>query len=343
MALDSARERLASRPRLHALVSPKWLAEQSAKPTPERRELYEMLELAADLAGVNAFLDGIERTLGAPVSGPLQKVARRLVDSDSAGYRSAIDELSFAARLADCGHEVILGNPNPDITVRSGPDFLGIELTAVRRTTGLDALQSRLASRWKWPNHRVTLFMGNRTYCPTTKEREAIVSLIEATASILPEATTQVDLSSIVDRRRLRAEVASGWSGVVATKDLYVNYDPLADILDAIEDKRRQLRAAGETMLAINLGRAHIDAHTWFLRTVTDFGFGARNPPVVEGPANLLGVLAFTSVVPGQILAWPVWLRNSARTDPDPRLLQPVLTCLGWPGASSGGRTPDGL
>jgi hypothetical protein len=84
MALEDAQNRLSSRPRLRALVGTRWLAEQSAKVGRERHELYDMLEIAADIPGVEALLDGLEMALGTQASGPMRKVAGRLVCSDSA-------------------------------------------------------------------------------------------------------------------------------------------------------------------------------------------------------------------------------------------------------------------
>jgi hypothetical protein len=65
MTLENAQNRLASRSCLRDLAGPKWLAEQAAKAMQERHELYDMLEIAADIPGPDVLLDGLERTLGA--------------------------------------------------------------------------------------------------------------------------------------------------------------------------------------------------------------------------------------------------------------------------------------
>lgn len=224
MALEHALARLSSRSGLRALVKPTWLAGQAARPKPAWHSLYATLELAGDNPGVDAFLDGLERALSAPVSGPYRKVAQRLVGSDSADYRSAVDEMSVATRLTDCGYDVEVSSP--DILAHHGSEVLRIELTAPLKTQEFYALQSRLASQWKWPTHRVMLFVSSGMYRPTTRERENIAEAIESLASCLPTERTEVDLGSIVEPRLLRAAVSPGWFGVVTATGGYVDFNP---------------------------------------------------------------------------------------------------------------------
>jgi hypothetical protein len=341
MALEDAQKRLSSRPFLRELVSPTWLAEQAATPSEAWRNLYAMLEFAGGHPGVDAFLDGLERTLGAPVSGPYRRIARRLVGSDSADYRSAVDELSVATRLTDCGYRVTVSSP--DILAQHGSEALRIELTAPLKTKEFFALQNRLASQWHWSSHRLMLFVGNANYRPTTKECEAIAGAIEVVVSGLPAKRTEVDLGSIDEPTLLRAAISPGWPGVFTTTGTRLGSEPPAGIREAIERKRSQLRDKGDLMLAVNLGGLHVDPYSWSLGASNDFRYGATPQPTVDGPSNVLGVLAFNGGVPGQVLTLPVWLPNSARTEADPKLLRPVLICLGWPGVSAGGGTSDGL
>lgn len=339
MALEHAQARLSSRPGLRALIRPTWLAEQAAKPSEARHDLYGRLEFSANHPGVDAFLDGLERTLGAPVSGPYRRVAQRLVGSDPADYRSAVDEMSVATRLTDCGYRVTVGSP--DIIAQDGSEVLRIELTAPLKTEKFYALQNRLTAEWKWPDHRVTLFVGSSMYRPTTGEREAIVEAIARVASCLPAERTVVDLDSIVERRLLSATVSPGWRGVVTATGGYVDFVPPPGIQEAIDKKRPQLRGKGDLTLAVNLGGLHVDPYSWSMETSREFRLSASLGPTVDAPTNVLGVLAFNGGVPGQVLMLPVWLPNAARTDADPRLLQPVLMCLGWPGESVASRIPD--
>jgi hypothetical protein len=130
---------------------------------------------------------------------------------------------------------------------------------------------------------------------------------------------------------------------VVTATGGYVDFHPPPGIQEAIEKKRSQLRGKGDVMLAVNLGGLHVDPYSWSMQTSKDFKVGASPHATVDAPTNVLGVLAFNGGVPGQMLTLPIWLPNSARSDADPRLLQPVLMCLGWPGVSIGGRAPDGL
>lgn len=341
MALEHAQARLYSRPSLCALIGPRWLAEQAARPSESWHDFYRKLQFSADPPGVDEFLDGLERTLSAPVSGPYRRVARRLVGSDSADYRSAVDEMSVATRLTDCGYMVTVSSP--DILAQNGSDVFRIELTAPLKTQEFYSLQNRLTSQWSWPDHRVMLFVGSGTYRPTAKEREAIARAIELAASRLPAERTEVDLEPIVSLSLLRAAISPGWGGVVTATGTRVGFDPPPGIQEAIEKKRSQLRGKGDIMLAINLGGLHVDPYSWSMHTSKDFKVGASPRPTVDAPINVLGVLAFNGGVPGQVLTLPVWLPNSARTDADPRLLQPVLTCLGWPGVSVPGTAPDGL
>jgi hypothetical protein len=341
MALEHAQARLSSRRSLRALISPRWLADQAAKPQEARHDLYAKLEFSADHAGVDAFLDGLARTLDAPVAGPYRKVAHRLVGSDSADYRSAVDEMSLATRLTDCGYKVTVSSP--DVIASRGPDVFRIELTAPLKTEEFHALQNRLTTQWKWPDHRVMLFVGSSMYRPTTGEREAIAEAIALVASRLPTERTEVDLESIVERRLLHAAVSPGWRGVATATGGHVDFVPPSGIQEAIDKKRSQLRRAGDLMLGVNLGGLHIDSYSWSMQTSRDFSLGASAGPSVDAPTNVVGVLAFNGGVPGQVLTLPIWLPNSARTDGNPKLLQPVLICLGWPGVSVAGRTPDGL
>jgi hypothetical protein len=122
-----------------------------------------------------------------------------------------------------------------------------------------------------------------------------------------------------------------------------VDLDPPNGIQEAIEKKRSQLRGKGDTVLAVNLGRLHVDPYFWSLEITRDFRIGASAQPTVDAPSNVLGVLAFNGGVPGLPLKLPVWLPNSARSEADPELLQPVLMHLGWPGGIDGGRARDGL
>jgi hypothetical protein len=341
MALEHAQARLSSRQSLYALIGPRWLAEQAAKPSGAWHDLYGKLEFSGDHAGVDAFLDGLERTLSAPVSGRYRRVAQRLVGSDSADYRSAVDEMSVATRLTDCGYRVTVSSP--DILAQDGSEVFRIELTAPLKTEEFYSLQNLLTSQWNWPNHRVMLFVGSGTYRPTTKQREAIAKAIELAASRLPAERTEVDLEPIVAPGLLRAEISPGWGGVVTATVTRVGFDPPPGIQEAIEKKRSQLRGKGDIMLAVNLGGLHVDPYSWSMQTSSEFRLGASPHPTVDAPTNVLGVLAFNGGVPGQMLTLPIWLPNSARSDADPRLLQPVLMCLGWPGVSIGGRAPDGL
>jgi len=341
MALEHALARLSSRLSLLALIGPRWLADQAAKPQEARHDLYCKLEFSADNADVDAFLDGLDRTLNAPVAGPYRKVAHRLVGSDSADYRSAVDEMSVATRLTDCGYKVTVSSP--DIIASHGPDVFRIELTAPLKIEEFFALQNRLTAEWKWPDHRVMLFVGSSMYRPTTGEREAIAEAIALVASCLPAERTEVDLGSIVERRLLHAAVSPGWGGVATATGGYVDFEPPPGIQEAIDKKRSQLRGKGDLTLAVNLGGLHVDPYSWSMQASRDFRLGASLGPTVDAPANVLGVLAFNGGVPGQALTLPVWLPNSARTEGNPKLLQPVLMCLGWPGVSVGGRTPDGL
>jgi len=343
MALEHVQARLSARPRLCALISRAWLVEQSAKPRAAQHDLYRSLESPADHPSADAFLDGLERTLEARVSGPLQRVAKRLVGSDLADYRSAVDEMSVATRLADCGYKVTVSRGTPDIIARQGLQELRIELIAPLKTEKFYALQNRLVSQWKWPNHRVMLFVGSSMYRPTTKEREVIAEEIQLIASRLPTARTDVDLASIVAPSLLRATVSPGWGGVVTATGGHVDFAPPPGIQEAIKKKRSQLRGKGDIMLAVNLGGLHIDPYSWSMQTSTDFKLGASPQPTVDAPANVLGVLAFNGGVPGQALTLSIWLPNSARTEADPRLLQPVLMSLGWPSESIGGRVHEGL
>ncbi len=341
MTIEHALARLSSRPGLRALIKPTWLARQAARPKEARHNLYATLESTGDNPGVDAFLDGLERALSAPVLGPYRKVAQRLMGSDSADYRSAVDEMSVATCLTDCGYKVTVSSP--DILADDGSEVFRIELTAPLKTAEFYALQDRLASQWKWPSHRVMLFVGSGVYRPTTKEREAIAGAIELVASRLPTERTEVYLESIVEPRFLRVAISPGWGGVVTATGGYVDFDPPPGIQEAIEKKRSQLRGKGDIMLAVNLGGLHVDPYSWSMQTNTDFRTGASAHPTVDAPTNVLGVLAFNGGVPGRQLALSVWLPNTARSEAGPKLLEPVLMCLGWPGGSIGDRTPDGL
>jgi hypothetical protein len=206
MTIEHALARLSSRPGLRALIKPTWLARQAARPKEARHNLYATLQSTGDNPGVDAFLDGLERALSAPVLGPYRKVAQRLMGSDSADYRSAVDEMSVATCLTDCGYKVTVSSP--DILADDGSEVFRIELTAPLETAEFYALQDRLASQWKWPSHRVMLFVGSGVYRPTTKEREAIAGAIELVASRLPTERTEVYLESIVEPRFLRVAIS---------------------------------------------------------------------------------------------------------------------------------------
>jgi hypothetical protein len=247
MTIEHALARLSSRPGLRALIKPTWLARQAARPKEARHNLYATLESTGDNPGVDAFLDGLERALSAPVLGPYRKVAQRLMGSDSADYRSAVDEMSVATCLTDCGYKVTVSSP--DILADDGSEVFRIELTAPLKTAEFYALQDRLASQWKWPSHRVMLFVGSGVYRPTTKEREAIAGAIELVASRLPTERTEVYLESIVEPRFLRVAISPGWGGVVTATGGYVDFDPPPGIQEAIEKKRSQLRGKGDIML----------------------------------------------------------------------------------------------
>jgi hypothetical protein len=343
VTVERARARLSTRPSLRVLANPRWLAEQASRRDGARHNLYASLEFPGDNPDIEGFLDALERAINAPVSGPYAKVAQRLVRSDSADYRSAVDEMSVATRLADCGYAVRVCKGTPDIVACQGAAQLGIELTAPLKTERFYALQNRLASQWRWPTHRVMLVVGSTMCRPTPKEREAIAKAIELVASGEPAATTWVDLASIVEPTLLRATVSPGWRGVVTATGGHVDFAPPPGIQEAIEKKRPQLLGSSDIMLAVNLGGLHVDPYSWSMQTSRDFSDGASPQPSVDAPANVLGVLAFNGGVPGQALTLPIWLPNSARTEANPTLLQPVLMSLGWPGQRIVSKPNDGL
>jgi hypothetical protein len=341
VAIEHAQARLSARPRLRALIRPAWLVGQAARSREEWHRLYATLEFSGDNPGVDAFLDGLERALSAPIGGQYCQVAKRLTGSDPSHYRSAVDELSFATRLSDCGYKVTVSRGTPDISARQGSQELRIELTAPLKTEKFFALQNRLGSGWKWPNHRVMLYVGSSMCRPTTRQREAIARAIELVASGEPGGKIEVDLNSIIEPRLLRAFVSAGWGGVVTATGGYVDFNPPPGIQEAVEKKRAQIGGKGDIILAVNLGGLHVDTYSWSMQTIADLGIGASPQPAVDAPANVSGVLAFNGGVPGQAPTLPVWLPNSARTDADPELLQPVLMCLGWPGVGIGDTGPE--
>ncbi|MGA2514317.1 MAG: hypothetical protein ABSG37_11980 [Candidatus Limnocylindrales bacterium] len=341
MTLEDAQARLSTCPSLGKLVKQKWLDEEAAKATEDQSDLYRMLEW--DWPGIDGFLEGLERTLNARVSGPYNKIADRLTSSDTSNYRSALDELSFSTRLRDCGYEVTVGSPGrPDILAQQGSRSLLIELTAPLKTRWFYALQGQIARQWKATGHRVVLVPGDKPFVSSPKQDAAIIKEIMAVVAHSPTETVYLDLSSVVDPETLRVEVAPGWTGVVAATSPYRTFDPLPDIEETISKKRTQLLRAGEVVLAINLDRLQLGAHTWSLSKNNDFRYGARSP-TIEAPTNVIGVLTFHGgAVPGGVVTMPNWLANSARTEAGPELLQPVLMALGWPGPSIVGRPTDG-
>jgi hypothetical protein len=342
MSLDEVRARLAARANLAAVVPDEWLVAEGAKASDERRDLYGMLDLPDDLGG--PFLDGLDRSLAAQILGPRLSVAARLVGSDSADYRSAVDELSFAARLASCGFSVKLGGRGePDILAARGSSEIRLELKAPLRTAELTALQDRIATGMKWPVG-VTLFVGRDTYRPKSDESAAIAELVWQAARSAPAHATPVDLTSIVLPRLLRAEVGSRWArGVATTARVLVHFDPMTEIGRTIKTTTVQLNRWNDVVLAINLNALHFGSHFWTLRTIDDWREGVAEPPAVCAPPNVLGVLAFNGGLPGNAPQLAVWLPNAGRVGKDPELLQSALGCLGWPPPSVPGRTPDGL
>jgi len=114
MTIATASKRLATRPRLRKVVSDQWLASEAAKSAEEGHPLYRFLEWEVPDASLEAFFDGLDRTLGAPIGGALTSRANRLTKGISprfSDYWSALDELSIATRLADSGLVVRFGDP----------------------------------------------------------------------------------------------------------------------------------------------------------------------------------------------------------------------------------------
>ncbi len=304
--------------------------------------------MPSDWPGVEEFFDGLERVLRSRIGGNVQSRISRLTASDDADYRSAMDELSVAACLVGCGFDVTLGSPNPDITARRGGHSLAIELATPRRTAEIEALLQLASFHWRGPGF-LSLRVGRDTYRPTSHQRSRIVGKAMEAAAERPTERKQVDLASIgIDGATLTAEIHPNLPPGVAigNSDFGGRHDVLADIDSVINsrDKRKQLRGAGDIVVAVDLARLSADPYTWALRRTGDARLTAAvSEPGVTTLPNVVGVLAFIPGTPGRIPILSVWVENSAHVDPDPELLHDVRYCLGSPPVSVPAPPSNGL
>jgi hypothetical protein len=336
MSIADAQRRLAGRPRLRRVISKSWLTEQAALIANQFHPLYGLLEWGIAASGIEAFLDGLERTLAAPIGGSVAERARRLTEGEPphySDYWAALDELSIATHLSDCGLAVRFGNSAAgelDLVVRAAGEELRMELTAPERTRELEALQLQITAGWTLPLV-AHLLIGRVTYRPTRRERDLITARVRETASTLPTTLSAVDLGGLVDPGLLRVSIEpSTTAGYVESSsgDILGHYDPVPDIEDAIARKRRQLRRHTAVIMAVNINAINPDPYSWGLRSIIGAAYGTPVPSITCA-ANVVGAIAFLRGVPGSPPVMPLWLTNQAWAPPEPRPLAPVLACLG--------------
>ena len=336
MSLADAERRLATRPRLQAAVSRTWLGDQAVRPPDETHPLYGLLEWAVDEAGIEAFLDGLEWTLGVPLGPGTTERARRLTEGDPprfSDYWAAVDELSFGARLAACGLDVRFGDPargEVDLLARDERDVMSLELTAPARTRELEALQAQITADWTLP-FVARLVIGRETYRPIKRERDAIAARVHDAARSTPTTLVPVNLGEIVDPTLLRVTIEpSSTVGYVVSRpgDAFGHYDPVPDVEDAIARKRKQLRSHAAVVVAVDISAIGPDPHGWALRTAITAAWRAPLPTISSAP-NVVGAIAFLRAVPGGPPTLPLWMANREWSDFEPRLLARVLGCLG--------------
>ena len=327
LSLRVARARLRTRASLGSKVDDRWLIAQSAKSADEFHPLYGLLESSSTEPGIESFLDGLERSLSAEIGGQVASRARRLTSGSRTDYWSAIDELSFAARLTSCGLSATLGTP--DVVVKDAADTLTIELTAPERTRELEVLQELLAHEWRGPGG-MTLHLGRQTWKPIARDRTAIAAEVRVAALAGPIEITDVPLHHIVAPDVLRIEIdpTAGLGVDSQTAAAFGAYDPVPDIESAIDSKRKQLRSLGEVVVAVDLWALDLNPLTFAIRSA--MGLGAGDPlPKLDTYPNVVGVIAFFRGAPGAPPMSAFWLANAAWTGHEPPLLPAVLDCLG--------------
>jgi hypothetical protein len=333
MSIDDARRRLGDRPSLQRAVADRWLTLQAALPSDGFHPLYALLEWAGADPGVEAFLDGLERAVDAPIGGALASRIRRLTAGTAPSfdeYWSAVDELSFTSRLSDCDLAVRFGDASRgelDIVVSDDDEDLHIEMTARHQTRELEALQAMLTGRLADP-FVIRLRVGRQTYRPVANEREEIARRVQNAVDGRPRVPTDVGITDLVDRRTLQIDVEPAGIPYVVTEttDLLGHYDPIPDVEDAIERKRRQLRPHEAVVVGVNVDSVSADVHAWALRRALESS-GGTTPSIVV-PANVVGAIAFLRQAPREPPMLAIWLPNRASTSAGSPLLNAVLACL---------------
>ena len=335
MTIATASKRLATRPRLQKVVSDQWLAREEAKRAEDGHPLYRFLEWEVADASLEAFLDGLDRTLGAPIGGALTSRANRLTKGVSprfSDYWSALDELSIATRLADSGLATRFGDPlrgEPDIVVGDGPETLLIELTAREISAELTRLQEQISDGWSWPVvARIHVSAGS--YRPNKLERAEIVRRVHAAAAADPPVPLSVPIDDIVSAKKLTVFVEPGAtfgyvSGVGDAR--WGGGDLMPALLEAIDRKRAQIKMQQQVVVGVALNQLDWDPYSWALRLAIGGSYGQAMPDIEVEP-NVVGVLAFLRNIPGQAPMMAFWLKNRHAAGPSPSLLAAVLDSL---------------